>query len=595
MYVDLINLRMQFLKKIIISYLYGVLCLVVTTAHAYNIHTDIIFTSHIHNQTVLDDIKKELEFKEKPSSLEELHEQLKAEELRLKQYLNAYGYYSAQIDYKIISIVEKKVDVRFFINAREPFRISKIYIDADQNAIVPDLDVLDIKQGDILIAQQVLEAQKTLANKVELLNCFVKSNVTHQAVLDVKKNSAVLTFTIEKYPQVKFGSTQIIGLTQVKPAYVLREITWHQGECFKPTILKDFRSEMRKKPVFSDVNLLYSEQENRDDEIPLTVELTESKHRTVKIGVGYNSDEGPGFYSHWENRNYFGMGENLSIGNTVNSVLQNIKVQYLNPYFQTKDKQFVINTELKHEDADQYEASSWVSMLGIRHKIKEYWYLQYGIGYHLSKITDHHQKGSYGLIYIPLDARYDSRNDPLDASKGIFFNIGVAPYWDTFDQSTFFLKARGDARVYWSLNKSHYTILASRLAIGAITGTSKNVIPADLRFYAGGGQSVRGYKYQSLGKMVDGVAQGGRSLVEVSLELRQKITDTYGFVVFLDGGNVYDEKIPNFNQKIYWAAGLGFRYYTRFGPIRLDVAVPIDKRSGVDDSYQLYISIGQAY
>ncbi|MGE4350507.1 MAG: BamA/TamA family outer membrane protein, partial [Candidatus Berkiella sp.] len=95
--------------------------------------------------------------------------------------------------------------------------------------------------------------------------------------------------------------------------------------------------------------------------------------------------------------------------------------------------------------------------------------------------------------------------------------------------------------------------------------------------------------------LVDNEAQGGSSLIEVSTEIRQKITDTYGFVVFLDGGNIFDEKIPDFSLPIRWAAGFGLRYFTSFGPLRFDVGMPIRKREGIDDSYQIYISIGQSY
>src|SRR5690606_23127041 len=102
----------------------------------------IIFTGYTENQTLLENIKKELTFKETLSSIEEIHEQLKAEEIRLKQYLNAYGYYTAQIHYKILEIAEKKVEVRFFINPKIAFIISRIDINASQNAIVPDLSVL---------------------------------------------------------------------------------------------------------------------------------------------------------------------------------------------------------------------------------------------------------------------------------------------------------------------------------------------------------------------------------------------------------------------------------------------------------------------
>jgi translocation and assembly module TamA len=127
-------------------------------------------------------------------------------------------------------------------------------------------------------------------------------------------------------------------------------------------------------------------------------------------------------------------------------------------------------------------------------------------------------------------------------------------------------------------------------------GESTASLPANKRFYAGGGSSIRGYRFQSVGPL--GPANtplGGRALFEVSTELRVKVTDTIGGVIFIDGGNVYDGELPDFSTNLQWAAGFGGRYFTAFGPVRLDFGFPLNGRDGVDDFMQFYISIGQAF
>ena len=113
----------------------------------------------------------------------------------------------------------------------------------------------------------------------------------------------------------------------------------------------------------------------------------------------------------------------------------------------------------------------------------------------------------------------------------------------------------------------------------------------------GGGSSLRGYEYQLVGPIdKKNIPLGGRSFVEFSTELRVRINSDYGIVTFIDGGNVYNSTIPNFKNGIYWGIGVGLRYYTQFGPLRVDVAFPLRKRStGIDKAYQLYFSIGQAF
>ena len=106
---------------------------------------------------------------------------------------------------------------------------------------------------------------------------------------------------------------------------------------------------------------------------------------------------------------------------------------------------------------------------------------------------------------------------------------------------------------------------------------------------------MRGYAYQSIGPLKQGIPTGGRSLAGISTELRTRITDSMGLAIFLDGGSVFDKSVPDFGEKFLWGAGAGFRYFTAFGPLRMDVGLPLNRRKGVDDPFQIYISIGQAF
>jgi translocation and assembly module TamA len=138
-------------------------------------------------------------------------------------------------------------------------------------------------------------------------------------------------------------------------------------------------------------------------------------------------------------------------------------------------------------------------------------------------------------------------------------------------------------------------VLAGRVAVGSVSGAGLGEIPASHRFYAGGGGSVRGYRYRSLSPLgPTGEVIGGRSLFEAALETRIKITDTLGLVPFLDMGGAFESSYPDFSEDLRYAAGLGLRYYTAVGPIRLDVATPLNPRDG-DKSWALYIGIGQAF
>ena len=150
-------------------------------------------------------------------------------------------------------------------------------------------------------------------------------------------------------------------------------------------------------------------------------------------------------------------------------------------------------------------------------------------------------------------------------------------------------------RRYYQISKKPVFVMAGRVTLGTIVGAGRDEIPADERLYAGGGSSIRGYAYQSVGPLVGDTPIGGRSLLDLSFELRLKVTDRFGLIGFLDGGTAYTGTHFNTGEKILWGAGPGLRYFTPIGPLRLDVGFPLDRREGVDDAFQIYLSIGQAF
>jgi len=156
-------------------------------------------------------------------------------------------------------------------------------------------------------------------------------------------------------------------------------------------------------------------------------------------------------------------------------------------------------------------------------------------------------------------------------------------------------ESKARASTYYSIDEAARIVLAGRAAVGSVSGAALDQIPANHRFYAGGGGSVRGYRYRSLSPLgPTGEVIGGRSLFEASFEARFKITDTIGLVPFLDMGSAFQSAYPDFKEQMRYAAGLGLRYYTAVGPIRLDVATPLNPRDG-DKAWALYIGIGQAF
>ncbi len=189
----------------------------------------------------------------------------------------------------------------------------------------------------------------------------------------------------------------------------------------------------------------------------------------------------------------------------------------------------------------------------------------------------------------------DRSDNPLDPTHGWRFDGRVEPTVGTGDGTLLYAKVQAQVSAYLPLAASGATVLAGRIKLGSILSGDATVdLPASRRFYAGGGGSIRGYGYQAVGpRFPDDTPVGGESLAETSVELRQKFGGHWGVVAFVDAGTVSAEKYPDF-RTFSAGAGVGVRYDLGFGPLRFDIAVPVNRRAG-DNPFQIYLSIGQSF
>lgn len=199
--------------------------------------------------------------------------------------------------------------------------------------------------------------------------------------------------------------------------------------------------------------------------------------------------------------------------------------------------------------------------------------------------------GRLFFLSVPLGLRLDTTDDPLDPTRGVRLALETTPFFG--DRA--FVRTSLAGATYYDLLDDQGLVLAGRARLGGILGAELLDVPGDKRFYAGGGGSVRGYAFQAIGpRTPGGDPVGGLSLLELGLEARIRFTNALGLVTFLEGGQVFEEEFPNFDEKLQLGVGLGLRYFTGIGPLRLDVAFPLDKRRD-DDDFQIYVSIGQAF
>jgi translocation and assembly module TamA len=206
------------------------------------------------------------------------------------------------------------------------------------------------------------------------------------------------------------------------------------------------------------------------------------------------------------------------------------------------------------------------------------------------------------LFSLPLHLTIDKTDAVLDPSHGGRMAFLIEPFINVLGEHQVFLKGMITGAHYLKLFDDPSVVFAMRLNLGSIGVLTNDTIPLVVRYYAGGGGSVRGYDYQLAGPLSQNRPVGGKSLAELSVEVRARFSETVGAVCFFDAGSAFRRSLPQSSERLYAGAGAGFRYYTPVGPLRLDIAVPVkpwEKSNTVFKTIfnivKVYISVGQSF
>lgn len=195
-----------------------------------------------------------------------------------------------------------------------------------------------------------------------------------------------------------------------------------------------------------------------------------------------------------------------------------------------------------------------------------------------------------------MQLMWTKTNSLLDPTSGNMVHFKTIPTLQTLGSFFSYTTHLLTTAAYQPLDAKHRFVLAGKASFGSIWGASKHAIPPSERLYAGSDTLLRGYRYLTVSPIgFDHKPIGGRSMMVYSLELRMRVYDPFGVVAFYDIGNVYGQSVPQFDHKQLQSAGIGLRYYTPVGPLRLDIAFPFNPRAHLDNSFQIYFSIGQAF
>lgn len=404
-------------------------------------------------------------------------------------------------------------------------------------------------------------------------------------------------------PELRFGPTVVTGAERMDVARIVKIAGLRQGERFSQKELDRAANRLRRTGVFSSVTLAEGETVLNGGLLPIEVAVAEQKPRRYSLGAEASSVDGLSLTGSWLHRNLLGGAERLKIEGTVgnigasdNGVDYGIGITLDRPATLSPDTTAGLSLNLGHIAEQDYSADVADIGLSLIHYYSDQLTFRAGVANEYAEGRDPGGSFSFRNLSLPLGATWDRRDSTTDPRKGFYLDATAKPFWG-FGTTGSGTRFTFDGRGYKTFGERRGVTFALRLQGGAIQGSGLLETPRDDLFFSGGGGTVRGQPYHALGIAVlrggTDYQIGGTHFLGASAEVRARITDSIGVVAFYDWGRIDADGFFGDLGADHAGAGLGLRYETGFGPIRLDLAAPVSGNTG--DGMQIYIGLGQSF
>ena len=533
-----------------------------------------------------------------PTAEDELVELCLLDEQLMLEVLHSEGYYLGEARCAQKSSKKRDAVVQFHIKPGPRFRLSNVDLqwNPTNSAAIADAPPLVLKPGHHARAEAILGQQKLLQTYYRNHGYPWAEVSERRVVVSRSKQEVAVTYTLTPGPHATFGPATFTGSDRVREKHLRRYVAWTEGAPYNERLTQELKSDLLAGGLFSSVQVSpATAAPDENGTLPLTVALRDRKQRSVTLGLQYWSDDGIGANFSWQHRNMRRAGETLAISMRGSSRELHLETRYEVPYFRRRDQSAAISAMIEDEFTDAYDARVLSLTVGIKRDLTTRIDASGALRAQQSRIEEPAATNTYELLSAPILADINYAGDILNPTEGIRVRIYAEPFIRIAEPNLSFLRTAIDLRGYLPLDKKHHYVIAARGGVGSIVGESHDSIPANLRFYAGGGGSIRGYEYQSVGPTVDGYPIGGLTMAQLSLEVRARVMGDFALATFADGGMVYEESVPDSGSPFQWGVGGGIRYHTPLGPLRVDIAFPVDREPDNTTTHVFYISLGQAF
>jgi outer membrane protein assembly complex protein YaeT len=529
---------------------------------------------------------------------------------RIRRLYESVGYYGAEVTYDLVPDPEEStVAIAIRVAEGEPIRVEDVIVETTVSGPEKDEVERGLRHGVPLAIGAVFVESEYLRGDEQIRAFFLDRGHAHvkttrRAEVDRDRHTARIRYTADPGPVARFGETTVVGTEDVEPELVTRELAYEPGEQFSLEKIDKSQAKIVGLDLFRGVRMT-PELENPDPTIvPMRVDVKEKPVREIRLGVGYGTDVGPRGLIQWQHKNWLGGGRQLFLSLRGSQVQSDAEATLIQPHlFGDEANRGILSFKILRDDEETYDLLGARLVPRFEHRFSPtlVGFVAYRLEYDKVSGVDQATRDAIGgvkekgLLSGPgLGLVWDTSENPLDPQGGHVIAVELAQAGVIWGGAYRYWRGIVEGKKYFAIGWE--TILALRLKLGLADAIGDDDdLPIFERFYAGGEKSVRGYARHRLGPLsTTDRPLGGLSLVEGSVELRRPIWGPIGGAVFMDFGQVSLDAFDPPIDDLKFAPGVGVTYTTPIGPLRLDIAFPLDPPPG-DASWQLHFSIGQFF
>ncbi len=520
----------------------------------------------------------------------------------LNMILRAEGYYDANIETDVVP-KDGQLEVTLTVEPGPLYKFGEVQV---AGVPKPDLrDAFGVKSDDAVNADAVQTGELALREKLAREGFPFAKVAEPEIVVDHDTRVATLNLNVDSGGERRIGSIRMRGDRAPFDAKHVGVIArFRPGELYNEGMIDDLRRALIATGLISTVKL-----EPVEGAVPGTVDIATTLEpappRTIAGEIGYGTGEGFRVEASWQHRNLIRPEGAVTLRGVAGTKEQSLGALLRMGNFRRRDQVLNASMIAAHEVRAAYDATSFEIAASLERQTNIIWQKDWTYSFGFEAVASDEkdfvatagiaQRRTYFIGALPLTLGYDGTDDLLDPHTGFRLSGRLSPEVSLSGKAFGYARAQIDASGYVPVGRK--VVIAGRARIGSTVGAAREDIAPSRRFYSGGGGSVRGFGYQEIGpRNILDQPIGGRSIAEFSLEARIRLPifgGNFGVVPFVDAGNIYTGSVPKFTG-MRVGAGVGLRYYSGFGPIRIDVGTPLGRRKG-ESIVSVQVSLGQAF